>query len=389
MSNRINVLFLFYLCLLFPLQANGAPVPPVFSKKFSPEEVAVGEVSTLTFTIDNTGTSIPVSELAFTDYFPAGMAVANPPNAFTTCTGGTLTAIAGTSTITYESGTVTPAAFCTISVDVIASSAGNLLNTSEEITSEYGNSGTASDTLTVTNLVDLSLQIFENIDPIAAGEELIYTVKVTNNGPNTGEKIIVNDSLPGEVSFVSTSCTDYFYDAGELACTLGTISAGGSAQYAVTVNVDPGITQTIENTATIEAKVTDPDLTNNSATVTTSVVDPPLVTTATVESVTSSSSIGGGNISNATGAGIIERGVCWSISSSPTIDDICVTETVSGDGAGDFSMTLIPLKSDTFYYVRSFVSYSVGTVYGSEKTFTTLPFPYHLFIPAINHNTPD
>jgi uncharacterized repeat protein (TIGR01451 family) len=69
-----------------------------WSKAFSPSQIAANGISTLTFTVDNTGNASAVSGLSFTDTLPTSpgaMVVAPTPNQSTTCTGGTLTATAG------------------------------------------------------------------------------------------------------------------------------------------------------------------------------------------------------------------------------------------------------------------------------------------------------
>jgi len=123
--------------------------PPLFSKAFAPALVPQGGISTLTFTIDNTGTSIAATGLDFTDNLPSGMEVANPANASTTCTGGTITAVPGSSVVTYSGGTVAASTSCSVSVDIVATAAGSLVNTTGELTSSAGSSGTATDTLEV------------------------------------------------------------------------------------------------------------------------------------------------------------------------------------------------------------------------------------------------
>ena len=124
-------------------------VPPTFTKIFSPDTIAPGGTSTLTFTIDNTGSLVDASSLDFTDNLPAGVTVANPANASTTCTGGPLTAVAGTSVISYTGGTVSAGRACTVQADVTSSTSGNHNNTSGDLTSSAGNSGTAANTLVV------------------------------------------------------------------------------------------------------------------------------------------------------------------------------------------------------------------------------------------------
>src|SRR4029079_13517644 len=58
--------------------------PPSISKSFSPNPIAVGGVSTLTFTITNPNAGTSLTGVAFTDSFPAGLQAAATPNATTT-----------------------------------------------------------------------------------------------------------------------------------------------------------------------------------------------------------------------------------------------------------------------------------------------------------------
>ena len=79
---------------------------PGFSKSFAPSTVPLGGRSTLTFTIDNMANAAAVVALDFTDNLPAGMEIAAPANASTTCGTAiippTLTAVAGTSVIILD-----------------------------------------------------------------------------------------------------------------------------------------------------------------------------------------------------------------------------------------------------------------------------------------------
>ncbi|WP_345229366.1 Ig-like domain-containing protein, partial [[Roseibacterium] beibuensis] len=124
--------------------------PPSFSAVFSPDAIIQGETSTLTFTVDNSANAIAATALDFTNNLPTGLEVANPTNASTTCTGGTLTAISGAGTLSYTGGTVSAGATCTVSADVLSTAGGNFVNASGDLTSSLGNSGSASDTLEVT-----------------------------------------------------------------------------------------------------------------------------------------------------------------------------------------------------------------------------------------------
>lgn len=94
------------------------------------------------------------------------------------------------------------------------------------------------------------------------------------------------------------------------------------------------------------------------------------VSTKTIESVTSTGAITGGDITDDGGGNITARGVCWSTGQSPTIDD---SKTTDGSGSGSFTSELTGLNYDTEYYVRAYATNSAGTAYGNELSFTTEP----------------
>ncbi|MFN6079753.1 MAG: fibrobacter succinogenes major paralogous domain-containing protein [Bacteroidota bacterium] len=96
------------------------------------------------------------------------------------------------------------------------------------------------------------------------------------------------------------------------------------------------------------------------------------LTTSSVSSIASTSVSGGGNISSDGGATISARGLVYSTSTNPTLSN---TVFMIGSGTGIFSGTLTGLTPNTTYYVRAYATNSVGTAYGNEVSFTTLPPP--------------
>lgn len=75
-----------------------------------------------------------------------------------------------------------------------------------------------------------------------------------------------------------------------------------------------------------------------------------------------------GEVTDAGGAIVTERGICWGTSHNPTTAG---THGSSGTGTGTFSVELTDLAPGTTYYVRAYATNSAGTAYGSEKTLTT------------------
>ena len=66
---------------------------------------------------------------------------------------------------------------------------------------------------------------------------------------------------------------------------------------------------------------------------------------------------------------VTSRGVCWSTSQNPTIND---NKTTDGSGTGGFTSSLTNLTPNTTYYVRAYATNSAGTGYGNVVSFTTI-----------------
>ena len=94
----------------------------------------------------------------------------------------------------------------------------------------------------------------------------------------------------------------------------------------------------------------------------------PSVATYTLHSVTSNSARSGGNVSDDGGNPVFRRGICWSTSEDPTVDNYF---TEDGVGTGTFSSFLTGLQGNTTYYSRAYATNVAGTGYGKINSFTT------------------
>jgi hypothetical protein len=95
----------------------------------------------------------------------------------------------------------------------------------------------------------------------------------------------------------------------------------------------------------------------------------PTLSTQAASVIGTTTATSGGNITNDGGSAITARGVCWDTSPDPTIS--LPTKTSDGTGSGVFSSSLTGLSSGTTYYIRSYATNGVGTVYGNQLVFTT------------------
>jgi uncharacterized protein (TIGR02145 family) len=155
----------------------------------------------------------------------------------------------------------------------------------------------------------------------------------------------------------------------------------GSANYAVvgTVNQDvlnfsdSGLTPSTTYTYRVyafNAVGNSLTYTNEVTLTTTAILALPTLTTTAASSITQTTAVSGGTISNDGGAVITARGVCWSTSPNPTIS--LTTKTTDGPGTGTFSSNITSLTASTIYYIRAYATNSFGTAYGNEISFNTI-----------------
>ena len=118
---------------------------------------------------------------------------------------------------------------------------------------------------------DLSISMTDAPDPVTAGEQITYTIIVSNAGPDDAPNVIVSDPLPVGTSFASATnpygtCTG----TTTVSCNLGEIQLAGSKTITLVLDVDPTQRTAITNTVTVSG-VIDPDPGDNQASTTTGV----------------------------------------------------------------------------------------------------------------------
>lgn len=92
--------------------------------------------------------------------------------------------------------------------------------------------------------------------------------------------------------------------------------------------------------------------------------------TKAVTEITTDGAVSGGTITNDGGALITAKGICWSTSENPTIEN---QHTTDGTGMDPFNSAMTGLMPGTTYYVRAYSTNIRGTAYGNQISFTTRP----------------
>ena len=95
----------------------------------------------------------------------------------------------------------------------------------------------------------------------------------------------------------------------------------------------------------------------------------PTVVTGEVTEIKFFSATCGGEVTFNGNVSVTARGICWSTSPNPTIED---NKTNNGSGVGSYTYNMTNLEHNTTYYVRAYATNEVGTAYGEERTFKTL-----------------
>jgi uncharacterized repeat protein (TIGR01451 family) len=106
---------------------------------------------------------------------------------------------------------------------------------------------------------DLRITKTDYPDPVTVGNELTYTITVTNNGPDNATGVTLTDTLPATVNLISvqTSQGSYSQAGNTLTFQLGTLAAGASAT--ITMVVVPTSPGTVTNRAVLSSAETEPE----------------------------------------------------------------------------------------------------------------------------------
>jgi len=191
---------------------------PGFGEAFSPTTITTGGTSTVTFTITSASSNpAAYTGLAFTDNLPTNLVVATPLSATTTCTSGTVTAVAGGTSISLSGGQIAPNTSCTVTVNVTSATAGSYTNTTGTLTDTQGVNGTtASAALTVLSPPTISIAFSPTTISPSANSTLTFTI--TNNNSSSLTGIAFSDTLPTGMVIATPNGLSG-------SCSFGTITA--------------------------------------------------------------------------------------------------------------------------------------------------------------------
>ena len=235
---------------------NALVTPPIniistsaqlsFRQNYSLEYVAYGGGGTAKtyYYYDGGVLEIRIGNGAFTDILAAGGSfVTNGYNNTITTTSDN--ALGGRSAWVGNTKT-----WKQVIVRLPAAAAGQAVQLRWNCSTDTGNGGNYAvgwyvDSISLTDVPPSCLAVFTDIaasqtlatNSLMPGQNLVYTLSVTNLGPQVAANVILTDTVPVNASFISAApgCN---YSAGQLVCPVGTLAASAGTNFTVTLAPD-------------------------------------------------------------------------------------------------------------------------------------------------------
>ena len=224
----------------------------------------LGQNVTFTITLDNDGTA-GATNIEVTDLLPAGLDFVSA-----TPSQGSYDDATGIWTV----GNVASQGSASLQIVATVTSTAALENTAEitaadqpdpDSTPDNGDAGEddiATAQVDAPAAADLSLTK-EIDDPTPAlGNDVTFTITVSNAGPDQATGVVVTDQLPAGLEFVSSNPSQGTYNSATGVWTVGSVNSGGNATLEIVATVT--VTAALDNVAEITAADQfDPDSTPN------------------------------------------------------------------------------------------------------------------------------
>lgn len=252
------------------------PAATDLAVKLTPASSSIVQGSNITFTVTVTNHGPwAATGVRFTNAIPAGAA-------FATATPSVGSISTNSGAVVWTIGALARDAWATASIVYAANTAGTLQAVGAVSGNESDpNAGNNVATNTVTVLAptaDLAIGVFDSPDPlyISSGNNLTYTIVVTNLGPATAVAVTVTNTLPAGVIFLAATPSAHTVAGNVVTFTnLGNLGVGG-ATLTATITVRCTTPATLTNNTICGSVVTDLAKGNNFASVKSVVDYPPL-----------------------------------------------------------------------------------------------------------------
>jgi len=122
---------------------------------------------------------------------------------------------------------------------------------------------TATYTATYQPVTSADLRLVKN--GARSGTTATWTLALTNLGPDASHGVVVSDTLPSRLTYVSAPGCVYTASTRLVACSLASLPGGGAATFTIATTVTGKGNGWITNTAQVTSSTPDPATANNSS----------------------------------------------------------------------------------------------------------------------------
>ncbi|MEZ6136941.1 MAG: SdrD B-like domain-containing protein [Pirellulaceae bacterium] len=223
------------------------------TKSDTPDPNTVGSQLTYTILVTNNGPST-ATNVVVTDTLPAGLTFDT-----VTTTAGTASEAAGVITATIPTLAVGASETVTVVTTIQATFAGTTIANTAGADADEAAPVTANADTTINPQVDLVITKSDRTDPTSRGNQLVYDLAVTNNGPSGATNVEVVDTLPVGVTFVSATGGTVTPPVGasrDVLIAIGAMASGATVNLTITVDVEDAAANSITNTAIVRSTET-------------------------------------------------------------------------------------------------------------------------------------
>jgi uncharacterized delta-60 repeat protein/uncharacterized repeat protein (TIGR01451 family) len=238
----------------------------------APTTVVTTSNVTYTLTVTNYGPA-GATNIVVTNTLPAGTVVvsANP-------TKGTVVTN-GAGQLVWTISSLVKDATASLALVVQANQVGTVINAATVTTSTLDKNPDDDRALAVVTVIsptaDLALTLVGSPNPVLIGNQVTYTLTISNGGPATASGLAAISTLPANAALVSATPAGYTLVGQTLTFTnLGNLGSG--LKTTVTIIIQPLVAETITHSVKCTSSVTDPLKGNNVASVKTIVQLPEL-----------------------------------------------------------------------------------------------------------------
>lgn len=212
--------------------------PTLEVDKQGPDNLGLRKTAEYSVTVTNSGDTT-ATDVTLTDDLPAGLSLVSSNPAAGSSDG---------STITWSLGDIAASGSVTVTMVLSADAVGEQINTATAVSVE----GITGQDTTLTSVIPGSISLAKTAPAeTIVGDNLTYEITATNDGEGGLSDIVVRDTLPASLTYVSSNPEATVGADGTVSWLIANLDAGSSATLSVVATTgEPG---ELVNTTTAEA----------------------------------------------------------------------------------------------------------------------------------------